>query len=279
MKKYLAIFLLISSSTFADYELIKGKGVDVCDAYLKNLSSFNGTIWVRRPINPEFKDFSKPEWGKTIWSGAIDHSVPDPDDLFQKINDFLFKRDANPAYYVSLEDQLAWSGAKQQIEKAHEGFIDYREQSHVAGNSIGRVDIDNDGKQELVYYDNNSGGQLLMVLKDDGTDIDYAKTRFVMQHKSRAEDRLGVFRPLHDNEKLLGDFEKYTHKKLDENAIYDASYDVFFYKGKTYFDLMGYKKPGFERDYYGDKGPLRVYIIENKQAQEVCTYRVFFGKN
>jgi len=49
------------------YELIKGKGVEVCEAYKKNLESFPDpypTMACERKINPEFKDFEKPVWEK-----------------------------------------------------------------------------------------------------------------------------------------------------------------------------------------------------------------------
>lgn len=48
------------------YELIEGKGVEVCEQYKKNLESFNepGPMACERKISPEFKDFEKPVWEK-----------------------------------------------------------------------------------------------------------------------------------------------------------------------------------------------------------------------
>src|SRR5438105_7928248 len=46
------------------YELEKGKGVEVCEAYLENLNSFkpNGAFGCARPVNKDFPDFGKPRW-------------------------------------------------------------------------------------------------------------------------------------------------------------------------------------------------------------------------
>src|SRR3989344_7316012 len=70
---FTSILLALASVALADmahagrYELIKGKGVEVCEAYKKNLESFSDPYPVmacERKINPEFKDFEKPNWEK-----------------------------------------------------------------------------------------------------------------------------------------------------------------------------------------------------------------------
>lgn len=63
-----AALLLTTAPVLAgQYDLIKGKGVEVCEAYKKNLESFSDRYPVmacERKINPEFKDFETPNWEK-----------------------------------------------------------------------------------------------------------------------------------------------------------------------------------------------------------------------
>jgi hypothetical protein len=76
-QKFLSFFFTFvfvgTSFTFSEaaqaghYELIKGKGVEVCEAYKKNLESFSGPYPVmacERKINPAFTDFEAPNWEK-----------------------------------------------------------------------------------------------------------------------------------------------------------------------------------------------------------------------
>jgi hypothetical protein len=65
----IVVFLFLSSISWAgEYMLEKGKGVEVCEAYSKNLNSFNlhsqYVMACERKINPIFADFKKPEWEK-----------------------------------------------------------------------------------------------------------------------------------------------------------------------------------------------------------------------
>lgn len=69
MKKSLAITCVIwvlatDLATAGDYTLILGKGVEVCEAFLKNLNSFpnDPPMVCERKVNPKFPAFSKPIW-------------------------------------------------------------------------------------------------------------------------------------------------------------------------------------------------------------------------
>src|SRR6266581_7586105 len=46
------------------YELVKGKGVEVCEAYARNLNSFqlHEPMLCDRLVNPRFKELRKPKW-------------------------------------------------------------------------------------------------------------------------------------------------------------------------------------------------------------------------
>ena len=104
------------------YELIKGKGMEVCESYAKNLNSFKPVhpMICEREINPEMKDFQKPEWKE------IDAWENRP--LVRKINRFLGLGMAE-----DWEDSLKWD-----IE--HRQLVVH----------LSQIDIDNDGQRENV---------------------------------------------------------------------------------------------------------------------------------
>lgn len=64
---FFALVVMLPAISWAgEYVLEKGKGVEVCEVYKKNLESFNDPqpMMCERKINPEFKDFEKPVWEK-----------------------------------------------------------------------------------------------------------------------------------------------------------------------------------------------------------------------
>ncbi|SPP63019.1 hypothetical protein [Nitrospira lenta] len=59
------VWLLIADvATAGEYVLVLGKGIEVCEAFLKNLNSFPGDppMVCERKVNPKFPEFSKPTW-------------------------------------------------------------------------------------------------------------------------------------------------------------------------------------------------------------------------
>lgn len=56
--------LMADLATAGDYVLMVGKGIEVCEAYLKNLNSFpnDPPMVCERKINPKFAEFSEPIW-------------------------------------------------------------------------------------------------------------------------------------------------------------------------------------------------------------------------
>ena len=111
----LSILLLFSGTAlYADQlVLVKGKGIDVCKEYGKNLKLFPiiATKY-KRIINPDYKNFSKPKW--LVWGpseslpGRLDCDRLYPEDsheLFDKIDLFLWNRDSNPFMYLVDKDK------------------------------------------------------------------------------------------------------------------------------------------------------------------------------
>lgn len=69
MKKPVAYFFLLAQlipgTVFAgDYKMVLGKGIEVCEAYLKNLNSFPKAppMVCERKLNSKLPDFQKPKW-------------------------------------------------------------------------------------------------------------------------------------------------------------------------------------------------------------------------
>ena len=61
---FLLWLLMADLATAGDYKLVLGKGIEVCEAFLKNLNSFpnDPPMVCERKINPKFPEFSTPTW-------------------------------------------------------------------------------------------------------------------------------------------------------------------------------------------------------------------------
>lgn len=256
------------------YELVKGMGVEVCEAYEKNLNSFKPRYPFRcvRPINPELKEFTKP-----VFRGP--DSLPAeqvvPGKVVKQIERFLWERDANPVYYFPVTEWAQWKGTREQYARAWRNYNYDRESNYMSRWKITEVDIDNDGMPETVYRDGNcSSGALLLVLNQDRTGIDRAKTELVMPHPARTMQGFGEFRPLVGRESVLYHPNKKFERTPVEDSLHDAGYDVFQYRDRAYFDLWWSSHPDYkgELDFLAG-GPLRVYMIESGQTGEICIYQ------
>ncbi len=258
--------LAAQSGVRKNYELLVGKGTEICEEYEKNLNSFpEDTTRFWRRINPAFKGFSKPVWNDMSPGERI---------LF-KIDDFVWQRDANPAYYVN---KSYWGGTKKEFIQAKKAFKEDSQRVYW-NRQIARIDIDNDGILENVVAANFSGGGglLLFVVNDDLSDIDYAKTKLVMRHPGRKE--LGILRTYPPGEWKLPSSIGSSEDTIVEDSLHAAYYGVFTYKGKTYFDLwweapISESKDGLHSRLNFQDSRLRVFFAEKKHVKEICTYRL-----
>lgn len=252
---FILVFISPVSAFAGQYELVKGKGVEVCEAYGKNLNSLNPPLALtelERKLNPEFKDFSKPQWEKMYFhtDGA--------EKLFPKIDLFLWERDANPVYYFPVTEWKNWRGTPRQYAQAWKQYKKVRQAILSVGLPITKVDIDNDGKIENIAHD-SVNNNILLVLNDDETDIDLEKTSRFLQHSSR---------------KAKGKGELTADGKRVKDAMHTLSYDVFIYKQKTYFDLfVNLWEEGKTMGHESIWGELRVFITENQKSHEMCKYQ------
>ena len=152
------ILLLFPVAVFAgEYVLVKGKGVEVCEEYGKNLNSLQTMSNWPVPfgkINPEFRDFSKPKWENLmdVWSDR----VPRDANPHLKISDFFWKRDVNPVEFFR-GDASKWRGTKKQYAEAYKRYSFFRHEINprqVPNNHlVAEIDIDNDSTPEPVYLD------------------------------------------------------------------------------------------------------------------------------
>lgn len=211
------------------YELVKGKGVAVCEVYGRNLND-SGEIWpmnCERKVLPEFakEGLAHPEWRKL---DAVNHFdlVVDVDKLF------------NPTAY--------------QREKAWKGYMDnlkaQAEQDTISLN-LADLDINNDGKPESTIKFSygcappGSGGWWatpILVADSSLKMVDLPKTRPLLQN--------GTDQPV----------------RYPAGGWRYVMYDVFLFKGKSYFDRWSDSKE--------DTDILRVFHAEGSRATEICTY-------
>ena len=222
------LFLFPALGTAEEFVFEKGKGVEVCEAYHKNIELYHPRdIACDRKFDPEFKDFKKPQWEK--WD------LTENRDLAIKIKKFMLYGDQF-AKIPDLDDK----GRLVKDLKHDPYFI--ADAMHFA-----RIDINNDGDLENIIMYNEKRcmesrffSRLLLVLSQDKTLIDDKKTDPLMQNPSS------------------GSSLKARMMSHDFNT-----YDVFTYKGRTYFDDW------FGRGFFC-KETLKVYELSHNKAKEIC---------
>jgi hypothetical protein len=185
----------------AQYKFIKGKGIELCEAYYKNLILFEPRdIACERKFDSEFKEFKKPAWVKL--------NLTEHKELLKKICKFFLRCDQ-----LAKDEQF---DNKEQFEKHMKGTL------LNIGSSVyfGRTDIDNDGKLEnVVLYNDGRCNEMrvfakaLLVLNEDKTLISAKKTQSLLQNP----------------------FEPDIKCRRKKTYLYQL-YDIFFYKNRTYFD-------------------------------------------
>lgn len=206
------IFVFPSLVFAGEYMLEKGKGVEVCEAYGKNLNSFplhnKYTMACERKVNPKFTKFKKPEWKELdIWKNR---------EFLKKVERFLDFSDPDKnlqEWEKHLKDRINVLGA--------------------TTINTSQIDINNDGKKEnVIKYSSgdcpggNYYGVALLVLNDDENEIDIEKTKPLLQNPRHAKYR-------------------------DLSEGWDGTmYDIFIYKNKTYFDRWRYAEGSLDEKNY-----------------------------
>jgi hypothetical protein len=235
------IFLLPVYVLAGEYVLVKGEGMEVCEAYKNNLNSFNlhnkYVMACERKLNPQFTDFQKPEWQKMDLRKNIE--------LLKKIELFLGN----------------WGVVTPDNVKGWEEYIESRIKEEYISIDFCQIDINNDGKKKNVIKYNDGScpqshyGAALLVLNDDRTEIDIQKTK-----------------PLLQNPRTL------KNGPLSEG--WDGTmYDIFIYKKKAYFDRWRYGDISSDgKTIINTYDLLRVFSTEpdkksNSLTREICRYK------
>ena len=166
---FLFITLAIASAVFAypahagRYELIKGKGVEVCEAYKRNFELFDNArpMACERQYNPSVKGFSSPPWQKLDLKKYID--------LYRKAE--IYRETG----YLSEKDL-----------KADTEHIEGRAEALKVELYLARLDINGDGKLDNIFAIRDAWcgphpstekekTTRVLILNDSLTDIDYAR--------------------------------------------------------------------------------------------------------
>ena len=223
------------------YELIKGKGVEVCEAYKKNLNAFNDTepMVCERKIDPELKDFEKPVWQEVDARGK-DRELLRRVLRYQAVdrNQFQASLYKEPDLGNLIERYKGREGGENPLL------------------SRTRVDIDNDGNVEDVA--------ILRYGSCPDTSVAHFETNlFVLKQGPRPEEMM--IADDHPAEKLL-------RQKVSPQLGHFTIADLFRYKGKTYVDkyCMLIKGSPVGCD---DKDILMVFKIEKNNVNEICRYK------
>lgn len=238
-----SLLLAIPVAHGGHYELVEGKGVEVCEAYGKNLNSFGDPMVCERQINPRLSDFRKPNWAKP-----------------------------SPSQTRALEFHLAMlvSRALGRPEPKSEAEIKVRTEEDAgwpAKRRIARVDIDNDGtletllKQEDGTCPESRGFSVrIAVLTKDEKHYDLERSKYIDVEFDRLIAQL-------EKDQALG--QRRT-AGIARNEIQGGSlYDIFVYKNVSYFDLWQIGK-----DFPDPKSArLHVFLHKKGTTERICTYR------
>jgi len=268
-------FIAVSTtSLFAgEYVLESGQDQAVCSAYLNNLNRATPSLpyTCARPANSSL-GIDSPAWHRLLGSSRIPVGVNIP----LSVNKYLWRRDANPVYYVPISEWPYWQGTPKQTRQAWNGFEAQRNALlGMGGPKYAEIDIDNDGKSEPVYFEDGCGstfGSILIVLQNDFSGIDLEKTKLVMPHPSRKEAGWNEFRkpwPAEIKPELMDKLNRIR----TSDSLHSAYYNVFSFNSKYYFDSWWKTHPDYKGKHDFLVGKLRVFQATGNKTREVCRYK------
>mgnify|MGYP001574941263 FL=1 len=208
------------------YELVKGKGTAVCEVYGRNLND-SGEIW---PMNCERKvlpEFAKEGLTKPEWR----------------------RLDAVKHFDFAVDVEKLLNPETGGLSKGDIDILKRRVDKGAITLDVADIDINNDGKPEPTIKFSygcappGSGGWWatpLLVADTSLKSVDLSKSRPLLQN--------GTDQPI----------------RYPAGGWRYVMYDVFLFKGKSYFDRWSDSKE--------DTDILRVFQAEGSRATEICTY-------
>ena len=218
------------------YEIVKGKGVDVCEAYKKNLESFGEKepMICERKINPEMKEFSKPKWKKV--------NLEEHKEFLRRL--LKYNTAIRDQFRRTVEDDVT-------TFKGELNYHKIRNYRYILQSSF---DIDNDGeKNDLIYY---KGGSC----PDESASYYFGNIYVLSKNPPQ-----GIVDWMINDKNMA---EKLLRKKISSSLGEFETMDIFKYKNKVYVDrFCGIKN--LHKNCMNNN-ELKVYKIQNTTAYEVC---------
>lgn len=203
------ILVLPAMSLAGEYILIKGKGVEVCEEYKKNLESFNDPqpMMCERKINPDFKDFEKPSWEKV--------DLEEHRELFRRL--LKYHGSTYRIYFGKTIAQFGKSTYDDETE-LNSRIKDHKESGYSFIKHT-RIDIANDTHPVdiLIFRERNC---------PDGPPF-YASNLYLLLEDPSVKDAMIC---------SACPAEEQLRKEISLNNGMDTDMDVFRYKGVTYID-------------------------------------------
>lgn len=256
IRKYLPIIfvaaIVLTNAAYAGrYELIKGKGVEVCDAYAKNLNSFNPSepMLCERPVNPRLKDFAKPMWEELTLDQVATLNVEIGDQYLSGVS---------PRTTKGLNDSKL-----ERIRKAKAILSTSFNDSWPLTAWRAQFDLDNDGKPDP--FKKEIQGKcamprfptvLLQPLGDYSAQVRFGKILNSAQHGPEKEVPF---------ELTPGDVRSITTRPQRGTYMFP---DVFRHKGEWYLDMLttGSSSSRLEK----------LYVFEHRggTTREICEFQI-----
>lgn len=272
----LAALFCASPVGAGSYEVIKGKGVEVCEAYAKNLNSFSPSesMLCERPVNPKFNDFAKPIWEKLT------------DDQIAEINVDVIDRMLSTA---TPNSEVLKQPRSERIRKAKELTASTHNDSSPLSVLRASVDLDNDGRLES-FVKNVYGkcdrptSPTSVVLHPIGEDVTNAQLtkilRNVQYRKVDARNKCERYKtesvptqkPLDVRDNLMREACVVAMKDggVFEEALGGIMYpDVFRYKGEWHLDVWATARESSDLR----SGSLYVFKHRGGRTSELCQLR------
>lgn len=232
------------------YELIKGKGVEVCEAYGKNLNSFRPSVLMlcERLISPDFPQFAKPAWEELTLDQIATLNV--------EIGD-QFLSEASPRSKVLNELK------SERIRKAKATLSTSFDNSWPLSARRAQFDLDNDGKPDSFKQEIQGKCAaprfptvLLQPIGGYAAHAHFSKIFNAAQNQSEKQVSF---------ELAPGNVVPVTTRKQRGAYMFP---DVFRYKDEWYLDMLATEPSGSRLE--------KLYVFKHRDGttSEICEFRV-----
>lgn len=246
--------------SLSDFGLLKGTGTPACEAYMDRIQRGFGSPLPPDVITPG--TMGVPELGPRPRG-----DIEEPSPLLENVFNFLWERDVNPAMNVPVNGLEDWRGTPEQIAAAKNGFGSrFDDNLGYWGFRLPRLDIDNDGTVDDLFYLDHGGGSVLLALEPDRTTIDVDKTERILKHPSRRATGWGYVRPPWPDESV-------QRIQPVSDAYVSARYVVLQFNGKFFVSLtFGNHPASSSRRSANDLATSKLFLTEGNRSEELCEY-------